>query len=356
MSYDYRIHGFYEEIYEELHRVSTDSERNKRLLNEHFELTEEFNNLMLQDVHPNKSILEIADIIRERLYEFIEKYFYKLYYNYAVSKLKEIDIFQVKRLEDKIHLWTAYSIDHLATEINDNGVLKEILPIDLYNDETKERINDLVEFCSLEFPEFSEKTFAKIFEKSRSYMKNKLMKMFHSKNKNKLDEDKRKRVENILDILINEIQELYNKVGYNISFRDIKSIIEYLFKQHKIFEIILYRLITRLGLPSVINVTYKEHEIDIVTLVDRIEKDGSGLRLIEVTTRRNYNEKLCRCNELLNKLHNDGITNIKIIVIVFNQPVNRNINNIHIISFYELIKNYPYKLISVLLNPESANT
>jgi len=78
------------------------------------------------------------------------------------------------------------------------------------------------------------------------------------------------------------LQELHN--NFHISVNDINNI-NRLFTQRRILEIIIFRLITRIGLP-LLNVKFKEYEIDILTLVDEPNTDGSGIRLIEVTTRK----------------------------------------------------------------------
>jgi len=56
------------------------------------------------------------------------------------------------------------------------------------------------------------------------------------------------------------------------------------------YEILTFRLITRAGFPSILNAKFYEHEIDIITLIDKPNDDGSGIRLIEVTTRNDYSK------------------------------------------------------------------
>lgn len=131
-----------------------------------------------------------------------------------------------------------------------------------------------------------------------------------------------------------------------------------LFEQHKIFEILIFRLIIELGFPSIMNVCYIEYEIDIITLVDDIGRGVQGLRLIEVTTRKNLQDKLFRLEKLIDALQKNEFNNIRPLVISFKgrqEDINKNSVNIPVISFDELIVDHhydPYKLITILLNPE----
>ncbi len=198
-------------------------------------------------------------------------------------------------------------------------------------------------------------SFEDIFKNSEKSekVKNKLIEAFHAENKSYVDKDL---LNKILSLFINILQELYKE--YKISYRDVPLIFNLLFNQRKIFEILVFRLITQLGFPSVINAHYREYEIDIITLINEIDGNGLGSRLIEVTTRKDLQNKLCTLKKLINKLRDDKLDNIKILVIIFKnaKPVyinkSKSLTNIYIISFDELIKDYPYKLISILLHPE----
>jgi hypothetical protein len=144
------------------------------------------------------------------------------------------------------------------------------------------------------------------------------------------------------------LKELHER--HKISHRDVDNITQQLFVQQRILEILTFRLITKAGFPSLLNIKYNEYEIDLVALVDEPSSDGSGIRLIEVTTRKYYSKKLEGSRTLLDKLREKGIDKIKMIFITFEDITDKEDDNkdIYIISFYKLIEDYPYKLISTL--------
>lgn len=145
MSYDYEIYNFYQEIYEtllsykgcdseETSEESINKEIVKVLLIHPFYLKKEFYMLIKESINePFKlNLRQIARLFHERLNNFINDNYYKLYYNYAVYKLNKIENKNIKYLKVNMGqaLWTNYTISHLATEMHKFELWKEILPIE----------------------------------------------------------------------------------------------------------------------------------------------------------------------------------------------------------------------------------
>jgi hypothetical protein len=366
MSYEYNIHYFYKgilkTIIEELERYS---QGDKEL--QYLELLKELKfDLNIIDIKTNIGIITKVDIetnlgiitngIMSQILELIDRNYYEIYFKYADRKLKDTFNEKLNIEYNYPNSWTNYNLDDLAKEPDDKfNKIMEKLDVNIINTNLTDSINgvkDLVDLCSLEFPRFDKNIntiLNDLFSKSDiEEYKNRLIEAFYSVNPNKDNKNLHKIISKYIDFLI----EL--RSTYQISHNDVDNITKRLFRQRKILEIITFRLITRAGFPSVLNIKLNiesgENEIDIITLIDKPNHDGSGIRLIEVTTRKDYLDKLDKSLKLLDKLRKEGIDKIKMIIVTFEDITDKkdDVKEMHIISFYELIKDYPYKLISTL--------
>jgi hypothetical protein len=362
MSYEYNIHYFYKDILktiiEELERYSQ-GDKELQYLELLDKLEFDLNTLVKFDLDTldiKTNIGIITNRIMSQILELIDRNYYEIYFKYADRKLKDTFNEKLNIKYNYPNLWTNYDLDDLAKEPDDKfNKIMEKLDINIINTNLTDfikRVKDLVDFCSLEFPCFDNNLntiLNDLFSKSDiEEYKNRLIEMFYSKNPNKDNKNLHKIIYKYIDFLI-ELRE-----SYGISHKDVDDITKQLFVQHRILEILTFRLITRAGFPSVLNIKLNiesgEHEIDIITLIDEPNHDGSGIRLIEVTTRKYYLKKLEGSRTLLDKLREKAIDKIKMIFITFEDDTDKEDDNkdIYRLSFYKLIEDYPYKLISTL--------
>jgi|FaiFalDrversion2_1042247.scaffolds.fasta_scaffold06678_1 hypothetical protein len=350
MSYEYNIHYFYKDILktiiEELEKYSVDQ---KDKLKYPYLLGELKKHSLNIDIKTNINIGIITKEIMNQILELVDRYYYKIYFEYAESKLKDLFNEEHNIKKDYRNLWTGYNLDDLAKEFDDkfNQITGKLdISINIINTDFINK--DLVHFCSLKFIYFNNDKLADELERfltrGDEESKNKLIEAFYRKNRNKDN----KYLHNIISKYLDFLKELHER--HKISHRDVDNITQQLFVQQRILEILTFRLITKAGFPSLLNIKYNEYEIDLVALVDEPSSDGSGIRLIEVTTRKYYSKKLEGSRTLLDKLREKGIDKIKMIFITFEDITDKEDDNkdIYIISFYKLIEDYPYKLISTL--------
>jgi hypothetical protein len=358
MSYEYNIHYFYKDILktiiEELEKYNHEHEYDKDKLKYSYLLDE----LFLNDLSIKTNIGIITNRIMNKILELVDRYYYKIYFKYSEEKLRDT----FNEFNEKFNigsfpiLWTDYRLDKLALEKEPDDKFNQIMGklginINIINTDFINGVKDLVYLCSLKFICYNNNKLAAELDKfltnrDDKESKNKLIEAFYSENHNKDNGCLHNIISKYLDLL------KWLREKDKISYRDVDGITEYLFSQHKILEILIFRLITRAGFPSVLNAELNiesgKNEIDIITLIDEPNHDGSGIRLIEVTTRKDYSKKLDKSRKLLDKLRKEGIDKIKMIFVTFEDYTDKNDDGIYIISFYELIEDYPYKLISSL--------
>ena len=346
MSYEYNIHYFYKDILNTIIEELKNSHENDKSQLKYSYLLDELYLENGLDIKTNIGM--ITNRIMNKILELVDKYYYKIYFEYAKEKLAKAlnEIFSIGSYPI---LWTGYRLNDLTEEFDYAfNQIMEKLGIDMLNINNTCFINgikDLVYLCSLKFICFKKlrNELDSFLTSNNKESKDKLIQAFYRRNNNKNIGRLCKIISKYLDLL----KFLHEK--YNISYSDVDVISEQLFVQRRILEILTFRLITKAGFPSILNAKYDEYEIDIITLIDESNNDGSGIRLIEVTTRNDYSRKLNKLQELLNKLKEEGINKIKTIFVTFNDNIDKKMNNnIYIISFYELIKDYPHKLISTL--------
>lgn len=391
MSYDHNINWFYQEIYKELidkiiDKLFSDASSNELLpefLISNEELSnlyivnkcvEEFNNIF--DITPidckldfndtkimfnfnidkEKSDIErgFKDLFKEIMYYrfkyFIETNSYNIIYLYTYSKLSK-DIEEDIKIGKSIN--TRLNENYTLLDLAVDPIFDEILKLldcsyndILYNDPSK--IFRLVDFCSLEFPCITQQLHKLVAKYStpddKERAKSKIIAAFIKNNNQNTDNNKIKIINmiNMVERLISLIEELYNKNKFHVMYIDD---LQKLFKEHIIFEMFIFKLLAKLGFPTIWNVKIKEYEIDVLSYVTK-----NDIIMIEVTTRSFLNNKIQTIRKLMKELGKKGI-DVKSIILILNKNYPRYAkleDNIFIIPIQYFLMDYPYKIIATL--------
>ncbi|GIU72558.1 MAG: hypothetical protein KatS3mg003_2037 [Candidatus Nitrosocaldaceae archaeon] len=335
--------------------------------------TTQFNlkNLELKNI--DKSFLEKLDDILKNFKKFIDENRYRIAYLYTLSTISKMierinannenkqNKFNNKvninlTIDDK-QLWTTFYISDAATDPNFDNILN-ILFGDNFSSYL-ESLDKVITFSKgIEMKNVKPRIIKMITESSEEVFKNEKEKIINELsaivNNNEL-------VRDFYDKLIEMFRKFVSYKPKGAGTNDFDEIIKILFKDNKILEIFMYKIIVNLGFPSIINIKFNEYEADIVTFIDKLK-----FKIIEVTTRKKLDNKIFHLTKLLDLLKENGIESNGLIIwfddsnniynndniTCFEESNNTsNYPNITILSAKKLFCRYPYNLLSCIYKP-----